>query len=104
MSTSTKFKSVDSTHPVGEEIYSKLPLTDAQRRALSTKLLLGYDGLREVGITYHRGHLWLLIKKKRFPKPVALGTGRYGRKAWRASDIQSWLESLPLIKLADEEA
>jgi len=59
--------------------------------------LLGYEELRALGIKYHRTHLWHLIKKKRFPEPVALTPGRYGRKAWRAADIDAWLASRPLI-------
>jgi predicted DNA-binding transcriptional regulator AlpA len=63
---------------------------------------ISYEGLRELGICYHRTHLWTLVQRGQFPRPVALGPGRFARKAWRVADIEEWMATRPLVKLAKE--
>ena len=48
-------------------------LTADQKRAQD---LLSFDDLRLFGIRYSRGHLYRLIKAKKFPQPVRLGEAR----------------------------
>ena len=31
-----------------------------------------------------------------FPRPVRIGTGKNGAVAWRLSDIQKWIDALPI--------
>jgi prophage regulatory protein len=51
--------------------------------------LLAFPNLEtEKGIPYSRQHLWRLIKAKRFPAPVRLGTNT---NRWVESEIDDWL-------------
>jgi predicted DNA-binding transcriptional regulator AlpA len=58
------------------------------------KLLLGYADLQACGISYSRQHLYRKMADGTFPKPVALGSAAYSRKAWRRADIMEWLGQL----------
>lgn len=41
----------------------------------------------EASVGFKRSHIYDLIKKRRFPAPVAIGTSR----RWKKSDIQNWI-------------
>lgn len=67
--------------------------------AQPSKDLLGLEDLQARGVApFSRTHLWRLIKAGKFPAPVAVGGG--ARKAWRASDIEAWLNELEPIRKA----
>jgi predicted DNA-binding transcriptional regulator AlpA len=67
--------------------------------AQPSKDLLGLEDLHARGVApFSRTHLWRLIKAGKFPAPVAVGGG--ARKAWRASDIEAWLNELEPIRKA----
>lgn len=69
-----------------------------------TKLqLLGFGDLHKLGITYSRAHLWRLMRAGQFPKPVALGSARYSRKAWRLKDIERFIASRETVDYAQQE-
>jgi prophage regulatory protein len=52
------------------------------------QLLLAYDELKVLGISYSRPHLTRLIKAKRFPQPVALGENRV---AFVRDELIGWI-------------
>ena len=58
---------------------------------------LAIHQLRDLGILYSRAHLYRLIRKNAFPKPVRIGAHRI---AFVESEIQAWLES----KVAERDA
>jgi predicted DNA-binding transcriptional regulator AlpA len=68
------------------------------------KVLLSYADLRTLGIPYHRGHLWRLMRQGKFPQAVALGPEVYARKVWRAADIAAYLAALPYSGGGNEAA
>ena len=93
MTVQAKYKDkLEAAHKRGAE---------QRARGQAAPALLGRDDLRQhYGISYSRQHLWRLIKKSkkhRFPRPVALGPGRYARKAWRREDVEAWLAALPYL-------
>jgi predicted DNA-binding transcriptional regulator AlpA len=59
-----------------------------------TKVLLGFADLHALGISYSRQHLYRKMADGTFPRPVALGSETYARKAWRRADILAWIAAL----------
>lgn len=51
--------------------------------------LLDYDGLKAKGFGYSRTHIWRLVKKGHFPRPVKLGDG--ARNAWVEEEIDAFI-------------
>lgn len=41
-------------------------------------------------VRFSKAHIYKLVRKGRFPKPLHVG----GASRWRASDVQSWIASL----------
>lgn len=58
------------------------------------KVLLSHADLLALGITYSRQHLYRLMAAGAFPRPVALGSEVYARKAWRRADVEAWIAAL----------
>ena len=56
------------------------------------QVLIPFQGLRVLGISFSRVHLRRLVNAGRFPPPVRPSEGRV---AWRSGDIQNWLANLP---------
>ena len=54
------------------------------------RTLLQYPDLCRMGISYSYTQLWRLWNAGQFPAPIKLGARR---NAWRASDIEAWLNS-----------
>ena len=50
--------------------------------------LLDYSDLQALGVKYSKCQIWRLEGK--FPRPVKLSTAR---KAWRADEIDAWIEA-----------
>lgn len=46
-------------------------------------------------IPWTRQHVMRLVRQGRFPKPVRLGNGMYGRIAWRKRDLEEWINTRP---------
>lgn len=63
-----------------------MPLSD--QTTVFDKLLHIRDVLAATSLS--RTGLYSLIGQGKFPQPVKVG----GRSAWRASDVQRWIESL----------
>jgi prophage regulatory protein len=55
---------------------------------MSDRLLSRAD-LRAKGITYHRQSIWRLVRARRFPPPIKLGSQTL---AWWESEINAWLQ------------
>jgi prophage regulatory protein len=51
--------------------------------------LLSRADLRAKGITYHRQSIWRLVRARRFPPPIKLGSQTL---AWWESEINAWLQ------------
>lgn len=83
---------------------ASLPLSATELRAISGKVIVGYGGLRELGIRFCRNHLWRMIHDGRFPAPIATNASPYARKIWRRAEVNKWLKAHPLMKLAREGA
>jgi predicted DNA-binding transcriptional regulator AlpA len=67
--------------------------------------LLNHEDLRRYyGITYSRQHLWRLVRAGVLPRPVALGIGKYARKAFRREDIEAHVASLSYVGGAGKAA
>ncbi len=52
--------------------------------------LIGYDGLRERGITLSRVQLWRNMKAGTFPKAIMVGAST---RAWAEDEIDAWIEA-----------
>lgn len=52
--------------------------------------LLSFKELKEFGIPYSKSHLYFLMNKDQFPKPLKLSTNTV---AWIKEDIQNWIEN-----------
>jgi prophage regulatory protein len=50
--------------------------------------LLDLDGVREKGIKFSRQHIHRLIRKKKFPAPVKIGSNT---NAWPEADIDQYI-------------
>lgn len=68
-------------------------LANDNNSVFNSKRLLNKDDLQTLGINYSRMHLSRLMKAGKFPCSIALGQGKGSRKAWRAAEIYSWLDS-----------
>ena len=58
----------------------------------TNELLTCQEVMRLTGIR-SRTTIWRRIQKGRFPHPVDIGGGRI---RWRSTDIEEWIEALPL--------
>ena len=58
---------------------------------IEPQLLTCQEVMRRTAIR-SRSTIWLRVKSGEFPAPVEIGNGRI---RWRASDIATWIESLP---------
>ncbi len=47
-----------------------------------------------------RTTLWRWTRQGTFPKPIRMGPRAVG---WRASELQNWLDQLPLVEPTDSE-
>ena len=55
--------------------------------------LLDFNQVLEL-VPYSRVHIWRLVRRGEFPAPVQLA----GRKtAFRASEVEAWIESRPRV-------
>jgi prophage regulatory protein len=99
MRTATKRKPKDSAAPTA--LAAALGVA-TKPPALGNKLLLSFADLRALGVSYSRWHLYRLVRKNKFPRPVALGPEPCARKAWRAADIERWLAERPYYAPAAE--
>jgi prophage regulatory protein len=43
----------------------------------------------EKGISFHRSHLFKLVRAGRFPKPVKIGENR---NAWVEAEVDAWIK------------
>jgi len=59
------------------------------------RIFVSYPGLKDLGIPFTRVHLNRLISAGNFPAPVALSAQRI---AWKASDIEAWIDSRPTVR------
>lgn len=50
--------------------------------------LIDATGLRDLGITFSRAHLWRLERDGRFPRRVPLSPRRH---AWVQAEVAAWL-------------
>lgn len=50
--------------------------------------LITFSDLAERGVPFSRQHLWRLIKERRFPAPVKLGSNT---NRWLESEVDDWL-------------
>jgi prophage regulatory protein len=57
--------------------------------------LLDYDDLRSRGIRMSRVQLWRLIRARKFPRQIKVGT----KNAWVEHEIDAWIES----RIADRD-
>jgi hypothetical protein len=67
------------------------------------KVLLSYADLRALGIPYHRGSLWRLMRAGKFPMTVSLSPELYAKKMWKASDIAAYLAGLPYTNATNDD-
>jgi predicted DNA-binding transcriptional regulator AlpA len=81
------------------------PHADRPTEATAPPQLLSHEDLsRFYGIAYSRQHLWRLIRAGVLPRPVALGIGKFARKAFRREDIEAYVASLSYVGGAGKAA
>lgn len=51
--------------------------------------LLSYNDLKNFGIRYSKSHLYYLMNRNEFPRPVKLSANTI---AWDRDDIQIWID------------
>jgi predicted DNA-binding transcriptional regulator AlpA len=99
---------VNKSLPYYQRLNEKPPLSGEQASSTpvtSLPQLLSRDDLATYyGITYSRKHLWRLMRAGTFPRPVALGTAKYARKAWRRQDIEAFIASRPVVDYDAKDA
>jgi len=61
------------------------------------QLLSQHDLRRFYGINFSRQHVWRLIRAGVLPRPVALGIGKFARKAFRREDIEAYVAALSYV-------
>lgn len=61
------------------------------------QLLSQHDLRQFYGINFSRQHLWRLTRAGVLPRPVALGIGKFARKAFRREDIEAYVASLSYV-------
>jgi prophage regulatory protein len=65
------------------------------------KRLISHDDLKAKGVPYGKPHLWRLEKQGKFPKRVAIGTGRYG---YVETEIDQYVDALIAARDAAQQA
>ncbi|MEY8118443.1 helix-turn-helix transcriptional regulator [Falsihalocynthiibacter sp. BN13B15] len=65
--------------------------TESQSR--TPKILLGYEDLKVLGVSYSREHLRRLEAAGHFPLRIRLSPGRI---AWKLIEIEKWIETRPV--------